>query len=102
MRFSSSSPSSIALIAIYATFVIFQFIACETEWNLSTKIVKALGETTFGKNVEGYIAIVDSALFVVLSTIVAPNFWVKPWDKEKRNTDKQQRIEKYIKKNNLL
>ena len=59
-------------------------------------------KTTFGKNTEGYIAIVDSALFIILTSIVVPNFFVKPWDKEKRNADKQKRIEKYIERNHLL
>lgn len=94
--------TTIVLIFSYLLFVIFQFIACDAEWNIVTTLVEALGETTFGKKVDGYIAIVDSALFVVLTTIVIPNFFVKPWDKEKRNADKQKRIENYIKKNNLL
>lgn len=93
---------TVLLILAYVLFVALQFIACDAEWNLSTKIVDVIGKTTFGKNTEGYIAIVDSALFIILTSIVVPNFFVKPWDKEKRNADKQKRIEKYIERNHLL
>lgn len=96
-------PIMTAILAIsYILFILFQFVACDATWNIITKIVTAIGETTFGKNVDGYIAIVDSALFIVLSTIIAPNFWVKPWDKEKRNDDKLRMVESYIEKNKLL
>ena len=93
---------TVVLVLAYVLFVALQFIACDAEWNLSTKIVDIIGKTTFGKNTEGYIAIVDSALFIILTSIVIPNFFVKPWDKEKRNADKQKRIEKYIERNHLL
>lgn len=96
-------PIITAILAIsYILFVLLQFIACEAPWNVATKIVAAIEGTTFGQNVEGYVAVVDSALFVVLSTIIAPNFWVKPWDKEKRNADKLRMVESYIEKNKLL
>lgn len=94
----------IAVVGVltYALFIAFQFVACDAEWNLATKIIEMIGKTTFGKNVEGYIAVIDSALFIVLTAIVIPNFWVKPWDNEKRNIDRSERIEKYIAKNKLL
>ena len=90
------------LVIAYIAFLALQFVACDADWNFVTKIIKSIGETTFGKKVEGYIAIIDSGIFVFLTSIVIPNFFVKPWDKEKRNADKQKRIEKYIVKHKLL
>lgn len=96
-------PIVTALFCItYIAFLALQFVACDADWNFVTKIIEAIGETTFGKTVEGYIAIIDSGIFVFLTSIVIPNFFVKPWDKEKRNADKQKRIEKYIAKHKLL
>lgn len=90
------------LVIAYIAFLALQFVACDADWNFVTKIIESIGETTFGKKVEGYIAIIDSGIFVFLTSIVIPNFFVKPWDKEKRNADKQKRIEKYIVKHKLL
>lgn len=96
-------PIVTALFCItYIAFLALQFVACDADWNFVTKIIEAIDETTFGKTVEGYIAIIDSGIFVFLTSIVIPNFLVKPWDKEKRNADKQKRIEKYIAKHKLL
>lgn len=96
-------PIVTALLCVaYFIFLVFQFIACDADWNFVTKIIEAIGETTFGKKVDGYIAIIDSGIFVFLTSIVIPNFFVKPWDKEKRNADKQKRIEKYIVRHKLL
>ena len=86
----------------YIAFLVFQFVACDADWNFVTKIIDAIGETTFGKKVDGYIAVIDSGIFVFLTSIIIPNFFVKPWDIEKRNADKQKRIEKYIVKHKLL
>lgn len=94
--------ATILLILAYVAFVALQFVECDADWNFATKIVEAMGKTTFGKKVDEYIAIVDSGAFIILTTIVIPNFFVKPWDKEKRNADKQKRIERYIEKNHLL
>lgn len=94
--------ATILLILAYIAFVALQFVSCDADWNFATKIVEVIGETTFGQKVDGYIAIVDSGVFIILTTIVIPNFLVKPWDKEKRNADKQKRIERYIEKNHLL
>lgn len=94
--------STVLLCAAYIAFLAFQFVACDADWNFVTKIIDAIGETTFGKKVDGYIAIIDSGIFVFLTSIIIPNFFVKPWDMEKRNADKQKRIEKYIAKHKLL
>jgi len=93
---------TVFLIVSYILFVAFQFIACDAEWNFVTRVVELIGQTTFGKSVNGYIAVVDSAVFILLVTIIVPNFFVKPWDNEKRDLDKQNRIERYIKNNKLL
>lgn len=93
---------TVLLCVEYIAFLVFQFVACDADWNFVTKIIDAIGETTFGKKVDGYIAIMDSGIFVFLTSIVIPNFFVKPWDKEKRNADKQKSIEKYITKHKLL
>lgn len=86
----------------FVVFVILQFVCCDASWNIVTKLSNYIAETTFGKNVDGYIAVIDGALFAMLGSLVFPMLWVKPWNKEKRDADKQRRLEKYIKKNKLL
>ncbi len=90
------------LIIVYAlmlvAFVTLQFLWCDASWNIVTKIVEAIDSTTFGQNVEGYIAVIDGAGFAILLSVMVPYFWVKPWDSEKRKADKVARVEKYIKK----
>lgn len=93
---------AIILTIAFIVFVGLQFLFCDASWNLVSKLFDIISETTFGKNVDGYIAIVDGAVFAVLSSIVFPAFWVKPWDKENREQYKQEQIEKYIKKHKLM
>lgn len=87
---------------LFVLFVFLQFVFCDAPWNIATRLFEIVADTTFGKNVDGYIAIIDSAAFLVLSSIIIPQFWVKPWDVEKRTADKQARIARYIKKNKLF
>ncbi|NLB81324.1 MAG: hypothetical protein GX800_06900 [Clostridiaceae bacterium] len=83
-------------------FVFLQFAYCDASWNFVTQIVSNIATTTFGKNVDEYIAYVDGAGFAVLTGFLLPQFCVKPWNADKREKDKQKKIEKYIKKNKLL
>lgn len=96
------SPFAVVLYSVlFVVFIALQFFFCEADWNLATKLFELIATTTFGKNVEGYIAVIDAATFAVLSVILVPQFWVKPWDAEKRTNDKQAKIAKYIEKNKL-
>lgn len=96
-------PIFVALYAVlFVLFLITQFFFCGADWNLTTKLFEFISTTTFGRNVDGYIAVIDGAAFIVLSVILVPQFWVKPWDVVKRTDDKQARIENYIKKNKLF
>ena len=90
------------MVIAFCVFLLLQFTFCDEPWNLANKIFAYIADTTFGRNVEGYVAIIDGAVFTVLMSIVLPQFWVKPWDQEKKEADKQKRIEKYIQKNHLL
>lgn len=92
----------ILLFILFIIFLVLQFVCCDAKWNFATKIIDAIGTTTFGKNVEGYVAVIDGGLFTFLTVVVIPQFWVKPWDAEKRELDKQKKIENYITKNKLL
>lgn len=83
-------------------FVFLQFVYCDAPWNFVTNILSNISNTTFGKSVEGYVAIIDGAGFALLTGLLIPLFGVRPWDIEKRENDKQKKIENYIKKNRLL
>lgn len=93
---------ALAFVAFFCVFIALQLFYCDADWNFVTKILDAIAETTLGKSSDGYVFAVNGALFTFMIAVVIPNLWVKPWDKEKRDMDKQDRIEKYIKKNKLL
>jgi len=92
---------AILLVVAFCAFVFLQFAFCDKSWNIANIVFSYVENTSFGKNVDSYIAVIDGAAFTILMTVLLPQFWVKPWDKEKRNQDKQKRIERYINKNNL-
>lgn len=95
-------PAIAALIVIaFCVFVLLQFAFCDKSWNVANIVFDYVSNTTFGKKVDSYIAVIDGAAFTLLISVVLPLFWVKPWDKEKRDEDKQKRIERYIERNNL-
>lgn len=95
-----------AIVVIYfiffLMFILLQFVYCDAPWNFVTTIIAKIADTTFGQNVDGYIAIIDGALFTIFTSLLLPQFWIKPLDANKREKDKQKKIENYIKKNNLL
>lgn len=93
---------TITLVVAYCLFIALQLICCDADWNFVTKILESIGETTLGKNSDGYVLAIDGAIFTIIVGFIVPNLWVKPWDVEKRIKDKEQRIEKYISKNKLL
>ena len=92
---------TIILVSLFFLFVVLQFVFADAKWNIATIIMNKIGETPFGKNVEGYYAIVDGGILAFLLSFIIPTCWVKPWDKDKRDADKQNRIEKYIKRHHL-
>ena len=95
-------PAFSTLIVIaFCIFVFLQFVFCDKSWNIANIVLDYVSNTTFGKNVDSYIAVIDGAAFTLLISVVIPLLWVKPWDKEKRDEDKQKRIEQYINRNNL-
>lgn len=95
-------PAVAALIVIaFGVFVLLQFAFCDKSWNVANIVFDYVAKTTFGKNVDSYIAVIDSAAFAILGVAVFPQFKIRPWDKEKREEDKQKRIEQYIKRYNL-
>ena len=93
------------LISVYTLsiimFVALQFLFNNASWNFAVKILAFISDTTFGQNVEGYVLVIDAAL---LSTIfpIYKFFWKNPFDKIKKASDKEARIEKYIKENELI
>lgn len=89
------------IVLAFCVFVLLQFVFCDKSWNVANIAFNYVANTTFGKNVDSYIAVIDGAAFTLLLVVFLPQLWVKPWDKEKREEDKQKRIEKYIKRNNL-
>lgn len=93
---------AIIIVMFFITSIVLQFTFCDASWNYVTKLFDFVSNTTFGKNVDGYMAVIDGAAFVILGTIILPAIWVKPWNKEKREEDKQKMIEHYINKHALL
>lgn len=94
-------PALYALLwCIYVLFVLFQFIYPNKTWNMVTPIMELVGNTWFGKMVDGYPAVIDSAIFIILCGLYK-FLWNNPFNKEKRSDDKANRIEKYIKDNHL-
>lgn len=89
------------LIVSFCLFILLQFTFCDKPWNVANIVIAYVANTTFGKNVDNYIAVIDGAAFTLLVVVIIPQLWVKPWDKEKKEADRQKRIEKYIKRNNL-
>lgn len=90
------------LVLVYIYFIISQFFFCDKPWNFANIVFSFIANTTFGKSVNDYYVQVDAAAFILLSAVIIPLFWVKPWDIDKKEADKQNRIEQYIKKNHLL
>ncbi len=93
---------SSVLVVLFFALISFQFLFSNASWNIVIKLMDRIGETQFGKNVPEYYACVDGGIFAFLLAFVVPNIKTKPWDKEKRDNDRQKRIERYIEKHNLL
>jgi len=93
---------TIILTITYVAFIALQFVFCEAPWNFVTQLMNNVATTTFGKNVEEYVLPINAAIFAVLSGVVFPVLWSKPWDYTKKSEDKQKRIEEYLQKNKLL
>lgn len=93
------------LIAVYTLciliFVGFQFLFSDASWNLATKILDIISNTTFGRNVNNYTVYINAALFAPILPIY-PLLWKNPWNKYNKMIDKETRVERYIKDNGLV
>lgn len=91
---------TVMAIIFYCIFIFLQFFFCDKQWNFATYILNFIADTPFGKNVDGYMAIIDGAVFVVLSVVVR-RFWANPLNTKGKEEDRQKRINDYIETNHL-
>lgn len=82
-------------------FIALQILWCDETWNIVTKILGYIADTTFGKNISEYVAVIDTAA-VALIGILFKCLWLNPWDKAKKKEDMLKRVDNYIKEHDLL
>ena len=82
-------------------FIAMQLLWCDHKWNIVTKMLEYIANTTFGKNISEYLAYINTAT-VALIGILFKCLWRNPWDKEKQQEDMLKRVDKYIKEHDLL
>lgn len=82
-------------------FIALQVLWCDESWNIVTKLFGYIANTTFGKNISEYVAIIDTAA-VALIGVFYKCLWLNPWDKAKKNEDMLKRVDNYIKEHDLL
>ncbi len=82
-------------------FIALQILWCDETWNIVTKILGYIADTTFGKNISEYVAVIDTAA-VALIGVLFKCLWLNPWDKAKKKEDMLKRVDNYIKEHDLL
>ena len=82
-------------------FIALQMLWCDKEWNIVTKLLEYIADTTFGKNISEYVAVIDTAA-VALIGVFFKWLWRNPWDKAKKQEDMLKRVDAYIKAHDLL
>lgn len=94
-----------ALIVIYSLFVIvfvgLQFLFGSVPWNFTNAVTVFVETTSFGTHNENPMGIIDSVLGMAMIASLRLLWWIKPWNKSKKNNDRAEWVEKYITKNNL-
>lgn len=94
-----------SLILIYSlcviVFIALQMLWCEEKWNIVTKLLEGVADTTFGKNISEYVAVIDTAA-VALIGVSFKWLWRNPWNKAKQREDMLKRVDEYIKEHDLL
>ena len=95
-------PTLILLYSICViVFIALQVLWCDETWNIVTKILGYIANTTFGKNISEYVAVIDTAA-VALIGVFYKCLWLNPWDKAKKKEDMLKRVDDYIKEHDLL
>lgn len=82
-------------------FIALQMLWCDENWNFVTKILEYVANTTFGKNISEYVAVIDTAA-VALIGIFVKWLWRNPLDNTKKKEDMLKRVDEYIKENDLM
>lgn len=87
-------------ILFYIIFILLQFFFADKSWNYSVIFFNWVKNTLFGKAVGDFIYAIDLAFAGILGTFMKV-FMVNPFDKEKKNQDKADMVQAYIKKHKL-
>lgn len=94
-----------ALILLYSlcviVFIALQMFWCNETWNVVTKMLGYIANTTFGKNISEYVAVIDTAA-VALIGVFFKYLWLNPWNKSKKKEDLMKRVNEYIREHDLL
>lgn len=87
-------------VILFVIFVVMQIIFDDKDWNVVIGFFDWLKTTPFGKDDDGIMFIVDTALAGVIGWVFR-RWWINPFDKEKKQQIKDELAQKYIVQNKL-
>ncbi len=88
--------------AVFLVFVLLQFLFCKAEWNIVTKFIDLLKNTTFGKDLSGIAYCIDGAILAGLVILYRIIFVNKLLEKDERETYLNMKAQLFIKKKKLM
>ena len=90
-------PAVVSLIALmFAAFIVLQFCLRDKSWNFAVNFYSWASQTYFGQKVGDFVYIIDG-IFLSITVWLMKKYFKNPFNKEKRNSEKEAMIDKCIK-----
>lgn len=95
------TPALLILSAVlFVVFVVMQIFFGDKDWNVVTDLFDWLKATAFGKDNDGIMFIVDSVFFGIIGWMFR-QWWINPFNEDKKRHLKHELAQKYIENNKL-